>query len=435
MAALMGGPQQLAEKLIRHSEALGGFDCFTFQMDNAGLTHVDKINRNQFFMNNLENYANLIEQIFGTGTVTFNRTGNYTNNVIGALNRTNDFHLFRDNFSARLRRLQSIYRNDSNSLKEVLNAVNNIARRGNWQGAFAELAAFDHLNYQSFPYSILEDPIRLNVTLPAFSSFAEELGGDATNVDGFVEEFGLYFDVKCLKDNITEILEGIYSELEDHLGISHLPITAEFDKHASYLEYKDNRKQLRDELFREATLTAKPTTVVSKVVNNLTYRILWNAGVSVATSGYHPYEHAMLYHKTVFDYANKFIKGSRSIIVLVSFPWYNGIITDFAHSNTRFYRALARRVFCQYIHDNSSFQTIDPGFTGPHSVHEVSRHVSGILFLEDNTILSEAPNQSNVKSFVYYNPNAINPISKTRAKTYIESLNNEDFDDFEFDNY
>lgn len=35
----MGGPQQVAAKLLRHSEALGGVDRFTFQMDNAGLSH------------------------------------------------------------------------------------------------------------------------------------------------------------------------------------------------------------------------------------------------------------------------------------------------------------------------------------------------------------------------------------------------------------
>jgi probable LLM family oxidoreductase len=35
----VGGPERVAEKLLRHSEALGGVDRFTFQMDNAGLTH------------------------------------------------------------------------------------------------------------------------------------------------------------------------------------------------------------------------------------------------------------------------------------------------------------------------------------------------------------------------------------------------------------
>ncbi len=36
---VVGEPEQVAEKLMRHSEALGGISRFTFQMDNAGLTH------------------------------------------------------------------------------------------------------------------------------------------------------------------------------------------------------------------------------------------------------------------------------------------------------------------------------------------------------------------------------------------------------------
>lgn len=38
-ALVVGGPEHVAEKLLQHSEALGGIDRFTFQMDNAGLTH------------------------------------------------------------------------------------------------------------------------------------------------------------------------------------------------------------------------------------------------------------------------------------------------------------------------------------------------------------------------------------------------------------
>lgn len=36
---VLGSPEQVAEKLMHHSKALGGVDRFTFQMDNAGLTH------------------------------------------------------------------------------------------------------------------------------------------------------------------------------------------------------------------------------------------------------------------------------------------------------------------------------------------------------------------------------------------------------------
>ncbi len=38
-AFLIGSPEQVAEKILRHSKALGGISRLTFQMDNAGLSH------------------------------------------------------------------------------------------------------------------------------------------------------------------------------------------------------------------------------------------------------------------------------------------------------------------------------------------------------------------------------------------------------------
>jgi len=40
-AYVIGSPEEVAEKLVRHSKALGGISRFTFQIDNAGLTHED----------------------------------------------------------------------------------------------------------------------------------------------------------------------------------------------------------------------------------------------------------------------------------------------------------------------------------------------------------------------------------------------------------
>ena len=37
-ALAVGNPEEIAEKIIRHSKALGGISRFTFQMVNAGLT-------------------------------------------------------------------------------------------------------------------------------------------------------------------------------------------------------------------------------------------------------------------------------------------------------------------------------------------------------------------------------------------------------------
>lgn len=38
-ALLIGGPEEIAAKILRHGEALGGISRFTFQMDNASLPH------------------------------------------------------------------------------------------------------------------------------------------------------------------------------------------------------------------------------------------------------------------------------------------------------------------------------------------------------------------------------------------------------------
>jgi len=38
-ALLVAGPEEIAEKILRHSESLGGISRLTFQMDNAGLSH------------------------------------------------------------------------------------------------------------------------------------------------------------------------------------------------------------------------------------------------------------------------------------------------------------------------------------------------------------------------------------------------------------
>lgn len=40
-ALVVGSPDEVAEKILRHSKALGGISRFTFQMDNAGLSHAN----------------------------------------------------------------------------------------------------------------------------------------------------------------------------------------------------------------------------------------------------------------------------------------------------------------------------------------------------------------------------------------------------------
>lgn len=43
-AFLIGNPEEVAQKILRHSEALGGISRVTFQMDNAGMSHKKLMN-------------------------------------------------------------------------------------------------------------------------------------------------------------------------------------------------------------------------------------------------------------------------------------------------------------------------------------------------------------------------------------------------------
>jgi alkanesulfonate monooxygenase SsuD/methylene tetrahydromethanopterin reductase-like flavin-dependent oxidoreductase (luciferase family) len=52
-AFLVGNPEEVAEKIIRHSESLGGISRVTFQMDNANLSHKQLVEAIELIGNNV----------------------------------------------------------------------------------------------------------------------------------------------------------------------------------------------------------------------------------------------------------------------------------------------------------------------------------------------------------------------------------------------
>lgn len=57
-ALVVGGPEDVAEKLIRHSEALGGVSRFTFQMDSAALSREQLLTSIELVGTNVKKYLN-----------------------------------------------------------------------------------------------------------------------------------------------------------------------------------------------------------------------------------------------------------------------------------------------------------------------------------------------------------------------------------------
>ena len=57
-ALVVGGPEEVAEKIVRHSDALGGISRFTFQMDNAGLSHTQLLRSIELIGNQISPLVN-----------------------------------------------------------------------------------------------------------------------------------------------------------------------------------------------------------------------------------------------------------------------------------------------------------------------------------------------------------------------------------------
>src|SRR5690606_31983781 len=57
----VGGPEQAAEKLLRHSEVPGSSERYAFQMDNAGLTHAQLLKSIELIGTKLMPLMNQIE--------------------------------------------------------------------------------------------------------------------------------------------------------------------------------------------------------------------------------------------------------------------------------------------------------------------------------------------------------------------------------------
>jgi hypothetical protein len=123
------------------------------------------------------------------------------------------------------------------------------------------------------------------------------------------------------------------------------------------------------------------------------------------------------------------------ILTFVVFPWFNGVIQDFCQANMTFYRAFARRVFCQYRADPTAFSSLMPSFCGSQSISEVSKYLGGIFFVEDHTIEGDDPSDTNAKGFYFENPNAIMRPSEGLMDIYLRQIATSTYDDCRHDNY
>lgn len=377
-------------------------------------------------------YQDFVNKIFGINKII--KDGK-DNNVIGTLKYDNDFTEFKKNFESRLRRLKDKYENTP-SYDDLLNTVAQVADEKNWEGAYAELVAYDIMSDGKFSDVVVE----LNKTLSVDESFAGEMGGKETNEDGFIYEYNLYFDVKILSDTVGDILKGIIDEaIKKSDNGSNCHILPEYQLDDDESDYQTNRRGLMEEL-KEYITTNKPKSGLgqccfkSKILNKLSYRINWGGGVLSSEGTYDAYRHAEECKHLVFKrYTKKLMKNNPFFLILVNFPWYNSKINSFNDADKVFYRSLARRTFCEYKNLNTLMSSIVPEYNGPETVYEVSNYLSGIIFIDDHSIESD-----DYTCHVFLNPNSKNKLGS--GISYLEQIvangdNRSFFDDMAHDNY
>jgi hypothetical protein len=338
-----------------------------------------------------------------------------SNNIIGAIGKPSQFSCFSAAFIARLKRIAKAVHLNQSLLKPVKQALNQIADSKNWEGAYAELAAIDF--WLAAP-DTAEGRLTLDVTIPAIKTLADEIGQQDANFDGHLKLFDIFFDTKALTDKIGDILDGIIQEAQKKAKIQ-ITILPNYDIDMPFELFQKKRKELYNELLIALDPQKQAPMLKSLVIDGLTYRFAWRAGVLTGASTYDPIEHAINHHTLLFKHAKKFHRSTPSLIVFVNFPWYGEKIFPLGDSSSKFYAEFSRLFFNFYLNKNDEAKQYNNSFISGITAEDVTKYLSGILFLEDNCVLSETPDQVNINAYYYLNPHAKNSLINTEFSQYL----------------
>ena len=347
-------------------------------------------------------FASLVDRIFGSGSTTFDTSLAQSNNVIGALARPTEFTAFNNNFEARLHRLNTAVNADASLRTEVLAAVNRIADAG-WDGAFAELSALDYFlaEPETGPGQVL-----LDRTVSASDTLASEMGMQNANHDLSFPGLGVCMDTKLLSDKTGQILEGIFKDYRLTKGIKGLTIILSYDPDGDFEQYSANRKALLQELVSAVDAKTQPKMLTSAVMPGLSYSFAWNSGVYFGEGCYSPNEHAERHHPLLFGHAKKFSRLDPTVIVFVIFPWSGEDVFAFEDTKRTFLQQFGRHFYNDYIALSTPANAFNRKFKSGIMAGEVTRHLSGIIYLEDRAITSTDSSLLNVDASYIWNPNA-----------------------------
>jgi hypothetical protein len=359
--------------------------------------------------NEVATYQDFVDEIFGVSEVPESRSPE-ANNVIGALERLDAYGEFKASFRDRLRRLGTAWGRGTADRRTLLQRVSNVNERG-WEGAFAELSAYDFLS----GIASVAGPLSLDVTVPAARTLA---GASRTtaNLDFQFAAANVYGDVKSLKDVVGELLGGVLNDaIKGAFDGTRRPRLENFEYplHASFTAVQRVRSELVGELRNALVQDPDLRAFRSGVLHGLTYRFAWTGGTLVTELEYQAEVHADVFSGQVFGNYDKFMRDAPCVLVFVVFPWWNQTIHEYGGRNTTFYRATTRRVFAGYKDRLDLLTTLVPSFSGQETVYEASKCISGLVFLDDKSVLAEARESRSLRAHLFFNSSATNPLPES----------------------
>ncbi len=396
-------------------------------------------------MNQVEKYQKKISEIFNK-EINF-KSLNIKNNCIGALASENDFKIFRDNFYQRIERLKAKFTSEE-ELNSIINILKNIGmvEGYKWSGAYSELIALD---YWSFFKDIEEIKFPIKDSDNIFSNSIARLEGQ-TEVDLDlslkIKHQIVFLDVKSFIPTHFELIDQIITLLKKKvttnimIGVNNLS-EVNYLKIKSDLTNEIRGRKLIDKL-EDAVKNKKKSLIFRlKSGNDIEFRVSYpddNDRVLITTRSVNNYQLADEYKFKFLNYYNKLLLNKPSLLNLVINPWFNrDFIGDSKEDNLIFLRSLSRRVFVELTKDKTPMKSYFPKFKGNHTVSDISKKISGLVFINDKSILKE---KEIYESYIFLNPNSDNvKLDSSNFDSLFWSSNDNKsniyIDDFSYDNY
>lgn len=356
-----------------------------------------------------QNYKKLVNELFGEEVCTINIDSEDSNEVIGALSNE-QFEEFSLHFKARLERISRKYHANEDIRNSINQALNQVADKNNWDGAYSELSVLDYFlafNETSSQY------LSLDVIIPATETLSSEMGYSNANLDGYFSNFDIYFETKVLSDKSGQLLENIIKRALKELKIKSLTILPTYNTDLPFDVFSSSINALCEELVNKLDMATKPSHINSEVIESLSYKAAWNPGVISGESKYNPLLHANNHHHLIFLHTKKFHRTRPTVLIFVNFPWFGEQIPPFDGVKTSFYRSLCSSFFEGYNNSTVKGAKVNTKINTDISAHEITKHLSAIIFIDDHSVLGDIIENNQLKAFSYINNRAINNVIHT----------------------